>query len=372
MKNKLLSMLLAVLLPVMALACKKAEDAPVEETPAPTPDAAIVVVEQLPVHSDTWEDILNEEVEPPSPTPFGVSPTTGREIDISRAYQPTFVCYDNAAAGRPLSGIAEADIVYEAPASDGGDGTRLMALFCDAFPAQVGPVGMLYGDFASVQKEWGGMVIHEGYPSQSGYPKLADADFIMRVTNAGDAKEFFFSQEDTKGLFVNLEGLVPGLYTSEPAEAGLRFLLAEGYAYAGASSAKKIILPFNGGKSEAVQYVFDPEAGQYMRYQTAADGRMLGAAALSWNEEMGALESVPLYINSLIVQYAEKDEGGLAVVGSGKCDFFVGGVQVSGTWSRATKADATAYYLDDGSVVTLETGHTWIALHPAETPAQVS
>lgn len=352
MKSKPIYILLAVLLASCLAACGKApEETPAEPTPEPTPEAAIVVVEQLPVHSDTWEDILAEEVPPPEDTPGLISSTTGREVEAERVFRPVFVCYDNATGSRPLSGVANADIVYEAPAlaGEGTDGTRLLALFSDVFPAQVGPVGMACADFSSVQREWGGMFVDEGY----------------------SVEEYFFTPEGAKGEFVDLEGLVSAQYTEEPPAADVRFLLSEGYTYADASPAIRFRLPFGGGRGERVEYAFDPEAGQYLRYQAAADGRVVGAAALLWNEESAALESVPLFVDSVIVQYVNAQNGALELIGSGKCDFFVNGVRVPGEWSRAAVTEPTVYSLSDGSIVTMESGHTWIALHPADLPAQV-
>lgn len=349
MKRKLYCLLAAALL-LMTAACKKPEGAPAGPTPEPTPETAIVVVDQMPVHVDTWEDILAEEVPPPEEAPPVVSFTTGREIPAGGGFLPTFICYDNAPNRRPLSGIMEADVVYEAPAADGG-GTRLMALFCDNRPKQVGPLGATYAGFDSVLKEWDGLIIYEGLPA---------------------AKEQVFTPDDLKGSFVDLEELVPALYTALPPVAQVRFLLSEGYVYEGADAALKLRLPFGGGRGEAVEYAYDADARMYLRYQENADGRMTEAKSLSWNEETQALENVPLLVNGVIVQYVEADDGVPVLTGSGKCEYFVGGVRVSGTWARESEAAYTEYFLEDGSVVTMESGHTWIALHPADTPVEVS
>lgn len=348
MKRKYLCLLSAVLLLLCTAACKKAEEAPAEPTPALTPEPAIVVVDEMPVHSDSWEDILNEEVPPPEAEPGALSATTGREVDAGHPFRPVFVCYDNAALNRPLSGIAEADIVYEMPASDGG-GTRLLALFNDLSPAQVGPLAGMDAGFAGVQKEWGGLLVDAEAPAN---------------------KEYVFTPEDAEGTFADLNRLVPALFTMEPPEAAIRFLLSEGYPYENAAAAGKFRLGFGGG-AETVEYAFDSKTRTYQRFQANADGRMTASAALSYNEESAALESVPLSINSVIVQYVEFAAGAPKLTGSGKCDYFVGGVRVSGTWERAAETDATMYYLEDGSVVTLESGRTWIALHPADKPAQL-
>jgi hypothetical protein len=329
-------------------------------------------MDALPVHSDSWEDILNEEVEPPTPTPSVISSTSGRERSAAAPYQPSFVCFDNDPDNWPLSGILEADIVYEAPAAAGSGNTRLLALFSDTYPAQTGPVGMAYSDFFELQQEWGGMFLHQGYPADSGYPQMLADSAGQRVTNEGDAKTHFFTPENASGVFVHLDQLVAKLYAAKAAEEDVRFLLAEGYPYEQTDSAAKIKLPFGGGKTEAVEYVFDPEVGMYMRYQANAAGRMTGVNALSWNEEDEALESVPLYVNNIVVQYVTVGDTGVKLTGTGACDFFVNGLRISGTWSKESLDAPTYYYLENGNVVTLETGRTWIALHPADAKIEVT
>ncbi|MDO4573333.1 MAG: DUF3048 domain-containing protein [Clostridia bacterium] len=343
MKRKLPCLSICLLM-LFAAACGTANEAEPSPTPAVTPAPEIVVMDTLPIHSDTWEDILNEEVPPPTEEPSVISATTGRDLPADKRYQPVAVCYDNAAGNRPLSGILEADIVYEA--SGNGNGTRLLALFNDHFPAEVGPVGSAGADFAEALAEW-------------------DA---MPVRNEGGAAEFFFSPEEADGQFVDLESLVPALYTEEPA-AELHFLLAEGYPYAEAATASRIRLPFEGG---AAEYVFDPEAGMYLRYQAAEDGRMAGGQSRSWNGEEGAFENRPLYVQNLIVQYAETGADGFTLVGEGACEFFVRGLHLPGRWSRPSADVPTTYYLEDGSVVTLESGSTWIALLPPESDIELA
>jgi hypothetical protein len=84
-------------------------------------------------------------------------------------------------------------------------------------------------------------------------------------------------------------------------------------------------------------------------------------------------------VQNLIVQYVNygsvkgdtKHRRTCDLVGEGKCDYFINGQHVTGKWSRPTADDFTSYFLDDGSLVTLEPGNTWIAVHPADVPATI-
>ena len=81
---------------------------------------------------------------------------------------------------------------------------------------------------------------------------------------------------------------------------------------------------------------------------------------------------IGLYVNNVVVQYVEIVDAGIKAVGTGACDFFVKGQRITGTWSKAALDAPTYYYLENGAIITLETGRTWIALHPAEAAIEVS
>ena len=90
-------------------------------------------------------------------------------------------------------------------------------------------------------------------------------------------------------------------------------------------------------------------------------------------------DTVQMNVQNLIVQYVNygsvkgdtKHRRTCDLVGEGKCDYFINGQHVTGTWSRPTADDYTQYLLDDGSLVILEPGSTWIAVHPNDTTAAV-
>ena len=82
--------------------------------------------------------------------------------------------------------------------------------------------------------------------------------------------------------------------------------------------------------------------------------------------------TAPLSVQNLIVQYAEtyvrsNDGGGrrmVEMVGEGKCEFFIGGKHISGSWERKSLDDSTQYYDESGLPIILKPGNTWIAVHP--------
>ena len=76
-------------------------------------------------------------------------------------------------------------------------------------------------------------------------------------------------------------------------------------------------------------------------------------------------------MQNLIVQYAEtyvrNNDGGrrmVEMVGEGKCEFFIGGKHISGSWERKSLDDSTQYFDESGLPIILKPGNTWIAVHP--------
>ena len=60
------------------------------------------------------------------------------------------------------------------------------------------------------------------------------------------------------------------------------------------------------------------------------------------------------------------------LTGTGACEYIINGRLLTGTWERETLEDYTRYYLDDGSLVTLEAGNTWIEVIPTSAEIVVS
>ena len=83
-------------------------------------------------------------------------------------------------------------------------------------------------------------------------------------------------------------------------------------------------------------------------------------------------EREDFYTQNLIVQYAPFTELGdedrhrnADLHGTGRCDYFIDGVHLTGFWSRPDyETDKTTYFLDSGEQLTVKTGRTWICIHP--------
>ena len=156
-----------------------------------------------------------------------------------------------------------------------------------------------------------------------------------------------------------------------------RFLFDEGVTYEGAQRVSRVEVPFT--QKTDIYYTYDEATGRMLRYQ---DGE---AFMTRTPTEDGKYESEQVAVTNLIIQHCEhgyvpasaqpgenKGRRSIELTGSGACEYIVNGQLLTGTWERETLDDITRYYLDDGTLVTLEAGNTWIEIIPGTAEIVVS
>lgn len=337
----------------------------------------------------------------PSPTPTpepNRSLTSGRIVPEGTQLRPFILSIDNASGAKPQTSLMEADIVYEFLAEQAI--TRLQALFNDTYPLYAGPVRSTRYYIIDMVQEWDCMYLHEGYVvlkkpyrripldlitlylpkgdfkgySRTYNPKLgafddfeADNGYKFRKTETG--------RSSTHALYYRIAALVNTYYGEHTAREAKRFNFQEGITYENGTSFTKVTLPFDNHKDPNwIQFTYDAEKNRLFRVES---GEPSMVRTLTEHGEDYITEQ--MNVQNLIVQYTEygsikgdnKYRRTCEMIGSGKCDYFINGQHVTGTWSRPTAEDFTTYMLDDGSLVTLEPGNTWIAVHPSDSPVTI-
>ena len=146
----------------------------------------------------------------------------------------------------------------------------------------------------------------------------------------------------------------------------------EGITYENGTPFTKVTLPFDNNKDPNwIQFTYDPQTNRLLRFESgeASMVRTLTDHGDSYiTEQMNVQNLIVQYTNYGSVEDDDKHRRSCEMIGTGKCDYFINGEHVTGTWSRPTAEDYTSYLLDDGSLVTLEPGNTWIAVHPSAFP----
>lgn len=378
MTKRLLLLLLAALTLVCLAACQSNTEPPVptlSATPEPT-----ATVEPTPTPTPTPTPVPT-----PTPTPVPRVLTNGRILaeGEEEVYRPILVSIENSSKARPQVGLNQADIVYEF--STEYSVTRFQVLFNDTLPIFAGPVRSTRYYFVNLEEEWDGMYAHEGYGPHSGeyvpkFTKVAQSvrRGMIRV-NADTGKKistsrYYWRSGENKAtehtLMLNVAALVNQTWGDYVAPQAERWLYQEESFYENGKAFKQVKLPFLSSSKEKVIFVYDETTNKIGRIE---DGETFMTRTPT-GEKIKQVTTEPLSVQNLILQYAPhskmpKDSKGrlcIDLFGTGKCDYVINGQHVTGYWERASIDDYTRYYTDDGNLVVLEPGNTWIVVYPDE------
>jgi hypothetical protein len=335
----------------------------------------------------------------PSPTPEpNRSLTSGRVVPEGTPLRPFILSIDNSAAARPQTALMDADIVYEFLAEQAI--TRFQALYNDNYALYAGPVRSTRYYFLDMVQEWDCMYLHEGYVVLKKPYRRLPLDLVTLYLPKGGFKGYsktfyrtqgayddfeaengykFRASETGRGsvhsLYYRIAALVNRYYGEHEAREAKRFRFEESISYENGKSFTMVTLPYDNNKDPNwIQFRYDPQTNRLYRTES---GEPSMVRTLTEHGDNYITEQ--MNVQNLIVQYTEygsvdgdhKHRRTCEMIGSGKCDYFINGQYVTGSWSRPSAEDFTTYLLDDGSLVTLEPGNTWIAVHPADHPVTI-
>lgn len=286
---------------------------------------------------------------PPPPT----SPLTGLEVSADDAKRPvTGVMIENTVFARPQSGLKEAGVVYEAIAEAGI--TRFLALYQEAKPGNIGPVRSArpyYVDWAHS--------FDAGYGHVGGSP---DALAKIKTDGVKDLDQFFnsayyhriSSREAPHNMYTNMtdldnanakKGWTSSKFTSWPRKK-------ETPATGAAITAKSIDLAISGPTYNA-HYDYVPESNSYNRSE--------GGEAHMDAESKTQLS--PKVVVALVIPYSLESDGyhsNYQLTGTGPMTVFQDGTATKGTWKRTDGASQYEFSDEQGHVLKLDAGQTWI------------
>lgn len=348
---------LVMLFGLLLTGCKVQKDPPATEntqitTQAPTETQPVT---ETPTQTDAPEKVILYR-----------NPLTGEPLDAPWSGQITAVMINNLKKAMPQRGIAAADIFYEIEVE--GDITRCLAVYSDLTKATViGPVRSARTVFNSVAVSYDAPLVHCG-----GSPGLALAG---RYGSSGDTianwqhidqaynDKYFFRDMDryysgiawehtlfTKGESLQKAMQDKGYYTPATEDYGLQFM--ENVVLNG-DKAKEITIKFKSGKTTIVNY--DEEN----KYYTL---NIHGSTHIDGNTDE------PVTFQNVIAIYANQyyHSNGMHKfydsIGTGDGYAAINGEIVKIKWSRESLRSPYTYTLEDGTPLTLETGHTYIAL----------
>ncbi|EKD43613.1 MAG: hypothetical protein ACD_72C00204G0006 [uncultured bacterium] len=269
------------------------------------------------------------------------------------------VMVDNHPDARPQSGLAQAKIVYEAPAEGGI--TRFLAIFdANQNIEKIGPVRSARPYFVDLLEEYSGMYMHCG-GSPDGLQKIIDDKvFDLNEMYRGS----YFWRDENKiaphNLYTNSELWNKALEKNSSKlvsfSSGWQFGVL---STSTADPVQNIQILYS--PDYAVSWTYDQNLKLYTRYL---------------NDVPHTIDGTTLVADDVIVQYVKTrildDYGRREMTTSGEGDLRLlrDGKMFKGVWKKIN--NRTRFYDATGSELNLKSGHIWIQLVPNDLQIKIS
>lgn len=312
-----------------------------------------------PALTSPWPAADAERVVPKPPVPPRW-PLTGLDAPSADAMTSRVICVkiENSAASKPQTGLDQADVVYESLAEGGI--TRFNAIFQSRKPAQTGPVRSARLSDSHIVPQYDGVLVYSG---AAGYvtSRLRSAGVpLLDEDGAATSLERISGKKAPHNLYldvtkVHADAAARGYKTT----TALRSFTFDLSATLPTPTVSGITIPFS--DSSKASWRWDPATRTYLRtdngkpHTDAVTGKQLSArnVCVLWAKTSAT---------------GERDTHGsstydIALTGSGRATVFRDGAKFDCTWS-AEKGAPPQFKTEDGSVVKLRPGNTWMQVIP--------
>lgn len=304
------------------------------------------------------EPVLVEEVEKKQDCEFRRK-LDGVCVDSRRDLSPELVAVmiENSADAWPLSGLATASVVYEAPVE--GNIPRFMAiynLFSDV--AEVGPVRSARPYFLDWVSEYGQtMYMHVG-GSPDALAKI-EADNIFDMNEFGRGRYFYRESSRTAphNAYTNSK------LWQKASEDYSKFYdesIYDGWVFEVSEPCLEncvggVTVSF-GAPIYSVYWTYNTSTNNYTRFQGKnkdidSDGSQIVADTV-----------VVQRVKSVVLDEVGRKQ--IDTIGEGEVTIFKAGQMVEGEWSKASRTDRTQFYDLDGKIIPLQPGKIWVEILP--------
>jgi len=286
---------------------------------------------------------------------------TGKLIDESIARQrPIAVMLNNIVNAVPQAGIANADIVYEAPVE--GSMTRLMGIFEDYQDLEkIGSVRSCRNYYVYYAREFDAIYLHYGQAVYA-LSLLADDEFHNLSGLDGIGPTVYYRTTDRvapHNAYASAEGIAAGIETM-----GYRTDYIEDYTGHYNFADDNALVELEGEVATFVKpgytvnrpwFEYDEETKLYFRFQYG-------------EEQIDELTDEQLSYTNIIFQYSQWenfDQNGylnIDTISGGSGKYITGGVAIDITWNKESEYGVTRYYNSAGEEITLNQGKTWVCI----------
>jgi len=281
---------------------------------------------------------------------------------LASSTYPVAVMYDNHSLARPQSGLAMADVIYEAPVEGGA--TRLMAIFnFNKQIDEIGPVRSARPYFVNWAAEYNALYVHAGgSPEALQLIKRSPIYDLNEISGIGTLYFYRHSQKSAPhNLFTSSGRLLQALenFSLQDRQIGVY----DNFFYQVNEQPvnepiKSLSIDFADGLVYDADFRYDSETGFFTRYQNNQikyDG---------W-------QNLPIQVANIIVQIIPTetvvDNVGrlsLDIVGKGRGYLWQKSGRQEINWEKTTEYSSTEFY-NQGKEIILLPGLTWILVVPS-------
>jgi len=290
----------------------------------------------------------------PSAASVPISPLSGLACD-NAARRPIAAMISGDTITRPLSGLAEADLVINMPVITDSI-TRLMAIYVCNSPKEIGSIRSARTDYITLAKGLDAILAHWG-GSHFALDKLDNGamDNLDALTNPDNAfyrKSNIAAPHNGFSSYSRLLAAAQKLgYRLQGQEVGyLHFDLGKEPI---GTTTKTLSIGFPG--EFAVKYQYDPTSNSYLRFRggTKEIDRNTGAQVATKNV---VIMRAPSY-------QIEGQYNAVQVEGQNEAVVYRGGEEIKGVWKKAAGGNQTSklfFYDSSGQEIKFVPGQIWI------------
>ena len=260
---------------------------------------------------------------------------------------------DDTSFSHPQEGLLDADVIFVTQVEAGL--TRLMAVYSNKYPAQVGPVRSARISDIDILAQFGKVgFMYSG--AQSKLRPVLESANIVNLSAERNPPTIYVTDPNRKApyaMMVKLESLLP--------KAGeVDFVKSIGWNHGEISETAK---PVNSARVDwpnaTYELNWDEESSKFL---LKFDGKPnIGSEGIQLGSNMMVIQIINIYPS----EYGDKF-GGITpkneVVGSGRAFLLRDGTVTEIKWNRPSAASPTEWTLPDGSEALFANGQVWVFL----------
>lgn len=281
---------------------------------------------------------------------YQVSSISGTECQNAKR-RPLAVMLASDPEARPLSGIGEADMVFEMPVEPGGI-TRMMAVFQCSIPEEIGSVRSARIDFIPLAKGLNAIFAHWGGEREA--LRQLDAGALDNIDGLKYENIYYFRKNNKPRPHNGFTGneMIGKAIDKLGYSLDSSFL---GYSHDKTKEESGIISPpeiFSG--SYDVRWEYAGETNSYRRYRNGSeeiDGKT-NKQVVSANVVIMETKWTPI----------DRDYIRVTTVGSGKAIVYQNGHAVIGQWKKENDKSKLLFLDDKGKEIKFVPGPIWVEI----------